>query len=279
MTDELHDLLTRRAERARPAQSPERVAALVAARAERLAHARRTRLAVASGTAVVVAAAGVGIAIADTGTSGGSTDPHHVGRTAAGAPVSDGHTATELPHYRPLHGTATGHGVRVREKEAALAAQLERQARRAAQRAARLRREQLGGPAVPGSATLVPSAPAPSAAEISLGLVPKGFGYLSLNDAETFYGPPGTTAADYFADGIVVDVHRTAGDTSAYTLRVGGKPARYDESDDGVSVRVRYSRTIDIGFQAPASAQLSEHQALRMAAGLDVRSTAHTTKG
>ena len=267
MTDDLNDLLARRADQARQPQHPDQVLVLVASRAEKHTRDRRNRLVTASGAAVLVAAASIGVAVADTGTAP-SPRPSglQVGERPGRVPVHPKATVTFLPSVTPLRSSAE-----VRAHQRILA---EQKARRAAQR--QLRRQRQHRDARP--TTLVSVQPAPAGAETSIGLIPKSYVYLGHDDANTFYGPPGTSTDDAFSDGIVVDVHLTVSGTK-FPETIDGKPGYYLGSQAGSTLRLRYSRTIDVGFQTSANAPISKKQAERIAATLDVRSTKHKTKG
>lgn len=273
MTEDLNELLTRRADRARLPGDPEQVIALVAARGELHKRTRRNRLAVASGAAVLVAAATVTLAIADGGA------PTRPAPEQAGGPppatTSATGRATVLPVISPLHGSATGHGLQVKNAERAAARREQRRLQREAARRARTD--------APNSTTLVHIDPAPADAEISLGLVPDGYVYIGNDGPTSYYGLPGTSKSDCFADGIVADVHLSVGDMH-YSITIDGKPASYTMyqdhgRQDGSGVRIEYSDTVDVGFQSPPSAPLTEAQAEQIASTIDVRSTKETTEG
>lgn len=253
MTGDLTDLLVRRADRARSPDTPENVANVISIRADDSARRHRDRLALASIAAVVVVAGGIGLAITD----GGTTPSDHSNRQQVGAEPNGGNPSADIFRTSELE----------RQRAAAAAAQ-----QRAAAAAQRRAEEQAAN-------TLVPAAPAPSDAEISLGLLPKGFAYVSSTGPETFYATPGTTDQPNFAKDILVDVHQFAGSAKDYTLTVDGRPAYYGTSNGFTVVRVRYSDQVDVGFQAPPTAPLTRVQALRMAAALDVRSTLQRTHG
>ncbi len=258
MSTTLQQVLADRAERATPVPDIDTVMAVIRARSVR--RTRRTQLAAGGGATVIAAAAAAIVVVAATGDDGGSH--------ALPAGSGDGPTPQRSAQ---VGSTPVRHG-----DPAAVAASRARLARKERERALASARAAAARPR-----TLVPIDPAPSGAEVSITLVPKGFGYLGHDTALTGYGPPKAKASGLgdFSDKIVVDVHERAGSDGAHPLTINGRPASYGASDGYTTVRIVYNKTTDVGFQAPPSAHLTRNQALRIAKTLEVRSTAKKTHG
>lgn len=254
MTNDLIDLYEHRAGRAAVADDVATMLLAVRARAQQAQRARRSRLAIGGGVLVVAAVSAVTIGVGrGNGRPGGGIAPG-VGSTHTSPAVSSSDAAASA-----------------RQRAAA--------AQRAAERALRdSKRAESAARAAQSRTTLVPVPAAPDRAEISLGLAPQGFEYLSHDSADAYYGLPGTPDQPDSQQEIVAEVHTTLTGTN-FPITVDGKPASYAVDGGYTSVRIRYDKTIDVGFQAPPSVHLTRSQALEIASSIDVRSTQHATEG
>jgi len=137
----------------------------------------------------------------------------------------------------------------------------------------------------PSGATLARIAAAPKKAQLSLGLIPKGWIYVGENPATTAYGPAGSTRgnrqAGDFVDKIVAEVgDHYIGET--FPITVAGHPARIYLTTDNPSiwiVDIAYSAKILLTIQVWRNAKLSRAQVLQMANTLNIRSVAHPMHG
>ena len=249
MTTVLTDVLTERADRAGGAFDVDDLLSAVRVRAAERAHRRRRAVAAGGGAAIAMAAV---VVVA------GSVAQHpHPATRPSDAPAAAGPTAAD---HAPVIS-------RIRAADA-LRAQ--------AARAARLRAAQRAQAAQAG---LVPVDPAPPTAEVSLGLVPRGWGYLGASDAATTYGPASGTNHDPndFVGKLAVLVGERYDRNGSFPLTIAGRPGRLDgpRGSDTTIVTVPITAKVEVTIQVPHAAGLDHDQILRLAETLDVRSTAH----
>jgi hypothetical protein len=257
MNTVLTDVLSDRADRAGSAPDVADLLSGVRARVVERAHRRRRVVAAGGGAALAVAAV-VGVSAAVT-----AHDP--AARTASTGAAAGRRTAAE-------HRRASGTPAEARAAaERALAAEAARAAAAEARAATR--------PRAARSIELVPIAPAPASAEVSLGLAPRGWEYLGASDAATTYGPASGTNHDPndFVGKLAVLVGERYDQAGSFPLRIAGRPGRLDDprGSDTTVVTVPITAKVEVTIQVPHATGLDQDQILRLADTLDVRSTAH----
>ena len=136
-------------------------------------------------------------------------------------------------------------------------------------------------PLPPTGASLVHVPSAPKPAPLSLGLMPKGWHYVSANGAVTGYGPTGASKSPDLFDGKIVAEVGDLIPGETFPTQIAGRPARVRLGAGPALwiIDIRYSSKILITIQVWPTARLSRAQVIRLADTVHVRGVRHQTHG